>query len=92
MSNNRCPKNKIFCFRSVTNIGVAGSPDAFCILIRNAAVTVVMTLLYQNTDTEIPYFLKTVLLAPPTIHLFSKKVILDIAFHSLCCERLDCLM
>lgn len=67
---------------------MAGSPDTFCILVSNATITLVMTLLYQNADTEIPYFLKIVLLAPPTVHFFNKKVMLEIAFCSMYCERL----
>jgi hypothetical protein len=59
MSNNRCPQNKIFLF-SFLNKYRCVSPDAFLSLISNETFTLVMTLLYQNTDTQMPYFLKTV--------------------------------
>jgi len=36
------------------------SPDMFHSLTSNETITLVMTLLYQNTDTQMPYFLKTV--------------------------------
>jgi len=59
MSNNRCPKNKIFLF-SFLNKYRCVSPDAFHSLISNEIFILVMTLLYQNTDTQMPYFLQTV--------------------------------
>ena len=59
MSNNRCPKNKIFLF-SFLNKYRCVITDAFRSLISNETLNLMMTLLYQNTDTQMPYFLQTV--------------------------------
>ena len=52
-------KNKIFLF-SFLNKYRCVIPDSFYSLISNETFTLVMILLYQNTDTQMPYFLQTV--------------------------------
>jgi len=59
MCNNSCPKNNIFLF-SFLNKYRCVSPDAFHSLKSNETFTLVMTLFYQHTDAQMPYFLKTV--------------------------------